>query len=85
MKTAQDFLVDFTHKVGLPKGGTIVLRECEPGNSNDPNWVVAAGEVSDHEHAKAVADMRKQHPKIDWSGVEEREGQWRLIRSTKTV
>jgi hypothetical protein len=43
MKTAQDFLVDFTHKGELPKGGTIVLRECEPGNSNDPNWVWLPG------------------------------------------
>ena len=60
--------------VGLPKDGTIVLLEREPENSNDPNWVVTGAGTSDHEKAKAVADLRKQHQKIDWSDVQEYDG-----------
>ena len=71
--------------VGLPKDGTIVLLEREPENSNDPNWVVTGAGTSDHEKAKAVADLRKQHPKIDWSDVQEYDGKWRIIRAIKTV
>jgi hypothetical protein len=85
MKAAQDFLIDFANKVGLPKNGTIVLLEREPGNGNDLNWVVTGGGRSDDENAKAVADMRKQHPKIDWSGVKEYDGKWRIIRAAKKI
>jgi hypothetical protein len=85
MKAARDFLVDFTHKVGLPKDGTVVLREYDPGNTNDPNWIVTGGGASDDENAKAVAEMRKRYPEIDWSDVKERDGKWRVIRAVKTV
>jgi hypothetical protein len=85
MKDAQSFLIDFTNMVGLPVSGTVVLLEREPDNSNDPNWVVTGGGASDHENAKAVADMRKLHPRIDWSGVKECDGKWRIIMAVKTA
>ena len=55
------------------------MREREPENSDDTNWVAAASEYN----AEAVAEMRKKHPKIDWSDVKEREGQWRIIMADK--
>jgi hypothetical protein len=85
MKTAQELLVDFSDKVGLPVSGTMILLEREPENSDDPNWVVTGGGRSDSKNAEAVADMRKRYPKIDWSDVKEYDGKWRILRLLRSV
>jgi hypothetical protein len=82
MKTAEDFLNDLVQKLALPVHGTVVLRQFKPAKDGDPNWIVAAGRSADD---ALVVDMRKRHPKIDWSNVKERDGEWRIIRLTKTA
>jgi hypothetical protein len=85
MKTAQEFFDDFILKAQVPVGSSVVLREYKPENDGDPNWVLAVGKLSDDAYAKLVADMRKRHPSIDWSDIEERDGKWRVIRAIKTA
>jgi hypothetical protein len=85
MKTAQEFFDDFIHKAQLPLGSSVVLREKDPGNDGDTNWVVGAGGLSDDAYDRLVADMRKRYPSIDWSDIKEREGKWRIIIATKTA
>ena len=70
MKTANQLLEELSGKMGLREGDTIVLTEHEPENSNDPNWVVDVHIYN----AKALADMRKNNLRVDWSAVEERDG-----------
>jgi hypothetical protein len=83
MKKAQEFFEDFIRNAQLPVGSSIVLREYKPENDSDPNWIVAAGNLSDDAHTALVAEMRKRHPSIDWSDTHERDGKWRVIKATK--
>jgi hypothetical protein len=85
MRTAQEFFEDFIRNAQLPVGSSVVLRENKTGNNSDPNWIVAVGKLSDDACTKLVADMRKRHPSINWSGIKERDGKWRVIRTVKTV
>ena len=88
MKTAEQLFEDIVQAIRLPAGGTVVLRELTPAASDEPNWVVAVGELPDDatkRYENAVVDMRKRHPRIDWDRVEDRDGQWRIIRATKKV
>lgn len=82
MKPAQKFFDDFIRKAQLPVGSSVVLRENKPVNDSDPNWIVAV-KLSDDAYTKLVADMRKRHASIDWSGIKERDGEWRVIKATK--
>ena len=79
MKSAQDLLVEISNKIGLREGDTIVLTEHEPENSNDPNWIVAAFDYN----ARALEDMRKENPKVDWSDVEKHDGKRRILEGVK--
>ena len=85
MKPAQEFFEDFIRNAQLPVGSSVVLRENKPGNDSDPNWIVAVGKLSENAYTTLVADMRKRHPRIDWTDSTERDGKWRVIRATKTA
>jgi hypothetical protein len=85
MKTAQEFFEDFLRNAQLPVGSSVVLRENKPGSDSDPNWIIAVGRLSDDAHTRLVANMRKRHPNIDWSDIKERDGEWRVIKATKTA
>ena len=82
---ADQVIEELAPKIGFSVGN-IVLREREPQKAGEPNWIIAAdpmpGDASNR-HADAVAEMRKLHPQIDWSGVNERDGRWRVIRVIK--
>jgi hypothetical protein len=83
MKSAKEFSDDFIWKAQLPVGASIVFRENSPKNDSDPNWIVAIGKSSDDTCSGLVADMRKVHPRIDWSNIKDRDGEWRVIKATK--
>jgi hypothetical protein len=84
IKTARAFFDDFIGNAQILVGSTVVLREREAKNDSDPNWISFLVKSSDDAlYMEHVADMRKRHPKIDWSDVKDREGQWRIIRAVK--
>jgi hypothetical protein len=73
------FTIDRTGKL---ISTAIVLRETKPLTNDDTNWLTGAGVMPMHSLARydsAIAELRRQHPRLDWEGITEREGQWRRI------
>jgi hypothetical protein len=88
MKTAQALYDDLLRKIGLPAGQAIALTEDEPRGNQGRNWIVAVGNLPRDVQAryeKVVEDMKKRHPTVDWTAVNERNGERRHIAATKMV
>lgn len=88
MKSAERLFDDFIEAAGLPVGNSVVMRERKPDADAEPNWVIASGDLPDdakERYEKAVARLRKEHPRVDWDRVKDREGEWRVIRARKTA
>jgi hypothetical protein len=81
-KTAKQLLDELLRYVEPPRGVAITVTESFPANANDPNWVAAMGATDSQRNAKfarKVADLRKTDATVDWSGIEERDGQKRRV------
>lgn len=86
MKTAEQLFEYLIQAIGLPAGRTVVLRERMPAVSDEPNWVVAVGDLpsdAKERYENAVADMRKRYRLVDWDLIKDRDGQWRAIKAIK--
>lgn len=82
VKGAEEFLEELLQAVRPPKGVAIVLRERKPKDQSDVNWVAITGNLPPaamSKYSSAVVEMRRQHPRIEWDGITEREGEWRRI------
>jgi hypothetical protein len=82
LKGAQEFIEELVRYVQPPRGIAIALTERAPKESNDANWVTGAGIMSYDalsRYDSAVAELRRQHPRIDWTGVTEFDGERRRI------
>lgn len=82
LKGAQEFLEELVRAVQPPRGNAISLREAEPRTDDDINWIAGAGVMPMDaltRYESAVAELRRQHPRLDWEGITEREGRWRRI------
>jgi hypothetical protein len=82
-KGAQEFLEELVRVVRPPKGRSIVLRECPVNLNDDINWdtdMIHCPPDVTLRYDSAVAELRRQHPKLDWEGITERQGgRWRRI------
>jgi hypothetical protein len=89
MKTAQELWEDFVREIGLPVGQSFVLIEDEPRGGAGRNWVPSIGNTPDQvtkRYESALKNAEKLYPKVDWSGVETRNGQGRRhIAAIKTA
>jgi hypothetical protein len=82
LKSAQQFIEDLVRYVQPPKGSAISLTERTPKSVDDVNWVTGAGVMPRDAMARyeaALAELRSQHPLIDWSGIREYDGEKRRI------
>ena len=82
LKGAQEFLEELVHYVQPPRGTAIALTEREPKSADDTNWVTGAGVMpidAVARYDRAVAELRRQHPRIDWTGITEVDGERRRI------
>jgi hypothetical protein len=82
VKGAEEFLNKVLRQSRAPKGCPIVLRECKSEAAEDPNWVLAAGNMpadARYRCETAVTEMRRQHPLLDWDGISSIEGKLRRI------
>lgn len=81
-KGAQEFIEELVHYVRPPRGCAIALTERTPRDVDDPNWVSGAGVMPPDaltRYDSAVAELRRQHPRIDWTGITEVDGDRRRI------
>jgi hypothetical protein len=82
VKAAEEFLNEVLRQIRPPKGCPIVLRECKSEAADDPNWVLAAGNMpadARYRCETAVTEMRRQHPRLDWGGISGIKGKFRRI------
>jgi|GEM_PF-3043379 len=82
LKTAQEFIEELVLAVRAPRGCAIALTERQPKDQNDTNWVTGAGVMpydALSRYDSAVAEMRRQYPRIDWEGNTEKDGDRRRI------
>jgi hypothetical protein len=82
MKAAQEFIEDLVRHVRPPRGCAITLTERRPKDANDTNWMTGAG-VMPHDaltrYDSAIAELRRQHPRIQWDGITELDSERRRI------
>jgi len=82
VKGAKEFIEDLVREVRPPKGTAISLTEREPKSADDVNWMTGVGVLpmdAIRRYEIALAELRKQHPRIDWSGIVELDGERRRI------
>jgi len=82
MKTAREFIEDLVRQVQPPVGSAIALTERDPKNVKDTNWITGAGVMPLDallRYDTAVAELRRQHPRVDWTGITEVDGGRRRI------
>jgi hypothetical protein len=82
LKKAEEFIEELVRHVQPPVGSSIALTERAPLDDDDTNWVTGAGVMPPaalSRYSKAVVDLRRQHPRIDWDGVTELDGNRRRI------
>jgi hypothetical protein len=81
-KGAQEFIEELVRHVRPPRGVAIALTERPPKSAEDTNWVTGAGVMPMDALARydsAVIELRRQHPRIDWTGITEFDGEHRRI------
>lgn len=79
---AQDLIEQLVRSVRQPQGCAIVLRETEPTDGFDFDWVASAGIMPPKTmiaYESALIELKRQNRRVDWSGVVECEGKWRRI------
>ena len=84
-KGAQEFVEALVRAVRPLKTTAIVLREDEPRPGYDFNWIIAAGPMPPEattRYQTAISEMKseKENARLDWEGVMEREGEWRIVQ-----
>jgi hypothetical protein len=82
VKGAEEFLNEVLRRIRAPKECPIVLRECKSEAADDPNWVLAAGNMpadARYRCETAVTEMRRQYPHLDWDGISRIAGKLRRI------
>jgi len=82
MKRAQDLLERLIREVRPPRGCAIALTERKPKSDTDPNWRAGAGimpEDATNRYSHAVSELQKLHPRIEWAGITEFDGEHRRI------
>jgi hypothetical protein len=82
VKPAHEFLHDLVRATDGPPGGLIVLQETQPASDDAPNWIAKASPLPTHalhRYDGARDELQRQHPRVDWSDVTERNGPWRRI------
>ena len=65
-----------------PRGSAIALTERTPKEADDTNWVSGAGVMpldAVTRYSSAVAELSRQHSRIDWTGIKEFHGDRRRI------
>jgi hypothetical protein len=82
---AQEFVEELVRAVRPLKTTSIVLREDEPRPGCDFNWIVAAGPMppdATERYQAHISKMKtkKENARLDWDGVTEREGEWRIVQ-----
>jgi hypothetical protein len=80
LKGAREFIEDLVRMVRPPPGCAITLTEAK--SAEDVNWITGTGVMPMPALGRyniAVAEMRKEHPRIDWSGITEYHGERRRI------
>jgi hypothetical protein len=83
LKGAQEVLDDFISAVKPPEPTLFALVERKPGPDHDFNWILSMGPLSGDaktRYESKILEMRKEHRRLDWDGVTEREGEWRAVR-----
>jgi hypothetical protein len=58
------------------------LTERAPKSVDDTNWMTGAGIMPQDaltRYDSAVAELRRQHPRIEWAGITEFDGERRRI------
>lgn len=82
MKCAQEFIEELVRHVRAPRGCAITLTERTAKSADDTNWTTAAGVMPRDaltRYDSAVAELRRQHPRIEWAGITEVDGERRRI------
>jgi hypothetical protein len=82
MKTASELLDEFLTAVIPPTGNAISLREAKSAAKDEPNWIAGIGAVPRDvltRFESTVAELRRQHATVDWTGVVTMEGHWRRV------
>jgi hypothetical protein len=82
LKGAQEFVEDLVRAVRPPRGQAISVTERIPKDADDTNWMTGIGIMSRDvmsRYDSAVAELRRQHPRIEWTGITEKDGEWRRI------
>lgn len=80
--TAEELMDELVRAIRPPQGNVITLREFKPKTETDTNWIPGTGQMpmdAIERYGKAVAKLRKQHPLIDWTGVEKFDGKVRHL------
>jgi hypothetical protein len=83
MKSAKGLLADIVKRSRLAEGNMILLLEQSPKAPGDPNWHSSAAGAFYPDtlgrYNSAVAELRQEHPLVNWEGVTDRIDQWRRI------
>jgi len=72
MKSAEATLKELVLHVRPPRGCAIALWEWTSSRPTEPNWVAACGIMDAQKlvsYTEKIAELRKTHPKIDWSDI----------------
>jgi hypothetical protein len=81
-KPAHELLQGLVRATEGPAGGLILLQETQPASDDAPNWIAKAGPLPTHalrRYDGARNELQRQHPRVDWNDVTERNGPWRRI------
>jgi hypothetical protein len=82
-KSAGDFADEFVLALLPLKATAIVVREDKPRPGHDFNWVVSTGPLPPDaklRYEKAIIDVRRRYPRLNWKDTREREGDWRVVQ-----
>ncbi|WP_457488898.1 hypothetical protein [Tardiphaga sp. P5_C10] len=82
LKGAQEFIEEMVRAVRPARGQAISVTERQQKNADDTNWIAGIGNMSPDvmvRYDSTVAEMRRQHPTIDWEGITEMDGERRRI------
>jgi hypothetical protein len=81
-KAAEQFIQELVRTVQPDPGCAIVVREWEPSSRSEPNWIASTGAMSADALARydnAMNGLRRQHPRLNWDGIQMRDGRWRRV------
>ena len=82
-KSADDFMEEFVLRLRPLKTTAVVVREDKARPEHDFNWVASTGPLSPDAKCRyedAIIDMRQRYPRLNWEGISERDGDWRVVQ-----